>query len=179
MFSDPSKQTKPELIEEVIAAHRAEQSAVDAFDAAAADHLGVNATDLRVMDILTQHEPLTPGELAERTRLTSGAVTAVLDRMEEAGYVRRRHDTADRRRVLVEVSPLAWQRCEEIWGPMAADGQRLMSGYTREELLLILDYLRKGTELNRRHLDRVASPPSRRRVRGVTRAGRRRHAARD
>lgn len=175
MSSDPSKTSKASLIERLFSAHRAEQTAVDALDAAAAEYFGINATDLRVMDILTQHEALTPGELADKTRLTSGAVTAVLDRMEKAGYVKRRHDTADRRRVLIEVSPLAWQLCDEVWGPVSADGQRIMGRYSVAELETILDYLGKATELNRRHLERVAAIEPRRRTRGDGR----RHAGRD
>ncbi|MBM3667272.1 MAG: MarR family transcriptional regulator [Actinobacteria bacterium] len=171
------RRSKEGLIDEISLAIRTQHNQVYAYDDIAASRLGVNRTDLRVMDILTREEPLTAGELADRTRLTTGAVTAVLDRMEETGYVRRRHDPEDRRRVLVEVAPKAWERCAEIWGPLSLDAVELMASYSTSELETILDFFERGNKTQRHHLERVGKLRSRRRARGVTRAGRRRHAS--
>jgi DNA-binding MarR family transcriptional regulator len=65
--------------------------------------LGLNATDLRCLELAWTEEDMTPTRLAELSDLTSGAVTGVLDRLERAGFVRRESDPNDRRRLLVRV----------------------------------------------------------------------------
>jgi DNA-binding MarR family transcriptional regulator len=72
-----------------------------AFDDALADRLGLNATDLRCLELVIAEPGLTAGRLAERATLTTGAVTGVLDRLESAGFVRRQPDPADRRSVTI------------------------------------------------------------------------------
>jgi DNA-binding MarR family transcriptional regulator len=65
------------------------------------------------MDLLNTLGPMTAGELAGRTGLSSGATTRLIDRMERAGYVRRRSDEHDRRCVIVEpVETRTWVRLE-------------------------------------------------------------------
>ena len=66
-----------------------------------AQRVGLGASDGQFMTLLNVHGPLTPGELARHTGMTTGTVTGVLDRLERAGLVERRRDTADRRRVVV------------------------------------------------------------------------------
>ena len=75
------------------------------FHQAIADRLGMHLTDHKCGDILVQTGPITAGELAERTGLTTGAITGVIDRLEKAGFVRRVKDPDDRRRVIIEPLP--------------------------------------------------------------------------
>ena len=63
--------------------------------------LGLNATDLRCLELAGSEADMTPTRLAELSDLTSGAVTGVIDRLEGAGFVRRESDPGDRRRLLV------------------------------------------------------------------------------
>jgi DNA-binding MarR family transcriptional regulator len=86
-------------------AFRAYQTANDNFDQAIADRLGMNRTDMRCVDLIDQAGGMTAGELAKAAGLTSGAVTAVVDRLEKAGMARRVADPSDRRRVRIEVTP--------------------------------------------------------------------------
>src|SRR5262245_29900394 len=72
------------------------------FHQAIADRLGMNVTDHKCADLLERNGPMTAGELAEQTGLTTGAITGVIDRLEQAGFVRRAPDPGDRRRVIVE-----------------------------------------------------------------------------
>src|SRR3954454_453706 len=74
------------------------------FHAAVADRLGVNATDVKCYSILRQTGPITAGELADRTSLTTGAITGVIDRLERAELVRRARDPHDRRRIVLELA---------------------------------------------------------------------------
>src|SRR5262245_65524802 len=110
-----SKRLKSELISEVIAAIRASQTATDAFDHSVADYVGLDRTAYRCLDILDQEGPMTAGRLAERARLSPGATTALLDRLEKRGFARRTRDTEDRRRVLVEIAPELRQRAEALY----------------------------------------------------------------
>lgn len=76
--------------------------AVGLHEAVAAS-LGMNATDLRCLELLAGEPDPTPSRLADMARLTTGAVTGVLDRLEEGGFVRRESDPADRRRIVIRV----------------------------------------------------------------------------
>src|SRR5439155_536756 len=66
---------------------------------------GLSESDIETLEQLIDMGATTAGRLSELTGLTSGAVTRVIDRLEQAGYVRRIPDPADRRRVIVEVVP--------------------------------------------------------------------------
>jgi DNA-binding MarR family transcriptional regulator len=154
-----SRKAKDALIQEVGLEIRAQHNQVDEFDDAAAERMGINRTDLRCLDILGRHELLgeamTAGRLADAAGLTTGAVTALLDRLARAGYVRRVNDPADRRRVIVELTPKAHRRSMEIWGPVAEDAGAMLDRFTVQELTLIRDFLRRGSEMNAEHLARV------------------------
>jgi DNA-binding MarR family transcriptional regulator len=149
-----SKVTRKQLIEELIFEVRAAQSAVDEMDEAACRALGVNRTDGRCLDILDREAPMTAGALAERSGLTTAAVTTVLDRLERAGYARRLRDASDRRRVLVELTPLARERADEIWGPLG-DFRRELGRFTTDQLELLRDFHRRARELNQRRAAEV------------------------
>jgi DNA-binding MarR family transcriptional regulator len=136
-----SKYSRGELIHEFIAAVRASQTATEMLDAAIADYMGINDTDFRCLDILDQEGPMTAGHLAERARLSPGAMTAVLDRLEAKGFARRIRDTEDRRRVLVEVAPELRQRAEELYGT-PEEGAEELSIYSDEQLEFLIGFLR-------------------------------------
>lgn len=133
---------------------RLQQNAYDRFEDAAAAYVGVNRTAMRCMDVLDRVGMLTAGEIAVQTGLTSGAVTAMLDRLERAGLVQRLPDPADRRRVLVRLTARAQQLAAEIYGPIAAELARFEK-YSDAEVALIADFLREGTQALQRHADRV------------------------
>src|SRR5207248_10209509 len=63
----------------------------------------MTVTDMQVMDILDSTGPTTAGQLADLTGLTTGAITGMLNRLEEAGLVRRERDPNDGRRVIVRL----------------------------------------------------------------------------
>ncbi|UQS27458.1 MULTISPECIES: MarR family winged helix-turn-helix transcriptional regulator [Amycolatopsis] len=72
-----------------------------------AEKMGLSATDHKALDLAARADgPLTAGEIAKLTGLSTGAVTGVIDRLERAGFVRRVRDAKDRRKVLVEVLPV-------------------------------------------------------------------------
>src|SRR6516164_2366733 len=90
-----------ELLASLNQAGRQLSTATIMFHQAIADRIGLHPTDLKCADILFVKGPLTAGELAELTGLTTGAITGVIDRLEGAGFARREEDRYDRRRVIV------------------------------------------------------------------------------
>jgi DNA-binding MarR family transcriptional regulator len=82
-------------------------NAVDAVNEQAARQVGVGVSDLACMHELIVDGPLAAGELARRLRLSTGAITHLVDRLVRAGLVTRVRDEDDRRRVLVQVDSAA------------------------------------------------------------------------
>jgi DNA-binding MarR family transcriptional regulator len=161
---EPGRQelaSRQELVSTAAMAARLHQNAYDQFEDTVAEYFGVNRRDMRCLEALDRAGRLTATEIARETGLTSGAVTAMLDRLERAGYVRRLRDEADRRRVLVEMTDQARQRAHEIYGPVAdqvADFDR----YTDDELAVIRDFLEWGSGQLISHAARVDAQRRRR-----------------
>jgi DNA-binding MarR family transcriptional regulator len=168
-----SNYTKSELIAEIRRDVRAAQSAVAAVDHAAAERLGVNATDHRCLDILDQRGPLTAGALADALGLSRSAVTTVLDRLERLRYVRRSANPGDRRQVLVALTPLLYRRSRELYGDGSEVVAALERRYGVEDLALLRDFVRSDRELNERRARRLAKRrPARPRKRARAQRGR-------
>jgi DNA-binding MarR family transcriptional regulator len=102
------------------------QRDIDAFDQAVAERVGLSRTDFRCLDLVLEQAiagtPATPRRLAEAAGLTPSTITSVLDRLEAAGYVRRVREQANRRQVLLQLTPTFARVTEEIFGPVAAEG---------------------------------------------------------
>jgi len=145
---------KQQIFEELLAEVRRSQSATARFDRAVADAAGLNLTDMGCLDFLGQLGPMTAGRLAELTGLSSGAMTAALDRLERSGYARRVRDAHDRRRVLVELTDKVDQ-IDAFYAEHAALGGRLRDEYTTEQLQLLLQFVRQGREFNERRAAEV------------------------
>ncbi|HTR76250.1 MAG TPA: MarR family transcriptional regulator [Solirubrobacterales bacterium] len=142
-----SRPTKLELIQELIEAVRANQLATDKMDEAAARGLGVNRTDARCLDIVERLGPISAGGLATEAGLTTGAVTAVIDRLVDKEYLRRVADPDDRRRVLIEVTERLEQRAGRYYAPLAAQAFPMLSRHTLAELETIVGFLEESTEM--------------------------------
>ena len=142
------------MIQELIAAIRASQTATDAFDHAVADYVGLDRAAYRCLDILDQEGPMTAGRLAERARLSPGAMTALLDRLEKRGFARRTRDTKDRRRVLVEVTPELRQMAAQVYGT-PDEGANALAAYTTEQLEFLLGFLRGNVAYQEERMRRL------------------------
>jgi DNA-binding MarR family transcriptional regulator len=83
-------------------------------------------------------------------------VTAVIDRLDRAGFAKRVPDENDRRKVNVEVTPAFYERAAEIWGPAARDWQDSLAGrFTAAELETIGSFLDLVGEMTARHAERI------------------------
>jgi DNA-binding MarR family transcriptional regulator len=132
-----------ELISEI----RRSQAANQRFDRAVADAVGLNLTDMGCIDVLSQQGPMTAGQLAQHTGLSSGAMTTAIDRLESAGLARRARDEQDRRRVLVELTEAA-STLDRFYVQHVAASERLYREYTAAEMELLLGFVRDGREFN-------------------------------
>src|SRR6059058_2904988 len=123
---------------------------------AAADRIGINATDLNCLNILSFSGRMTAGELARATGLTTASITGVLDRLEEGGFVRRERDPKDRRRVIVTLNPGPGLReIGPTFGPLVRAWREAAAGYSDEDLRLLLDFQLKLEQIVRDQLARL------------------------
>ncbi|MFD1545221.1 MarR family winged helix-turn-helix transcriptional regulator [Nonomuraea guangzhouensis] len=111
---------------------------------ASAEAAGLNATDYYALNLLDLAGPLTSGELAAQTGLTTGATTRLIDRLEKGGNVRRVQDPADRRKVIVEAAGQPESLDEVLAGTRRRLGE-LLSGYSEEESAILFDFFHRAS----------------------------------
>jgi DNA-binding MarR family transcriptional regulator len=118
------------------------------FSQLIASKAGLNSTDNECLDYLMLNGPSTAGQLSAFSGLTTGAVTAVIDRLEKAGYVHREHDKADRRRVMVipndekinqDIMPHA--------APMALSVAQLSEEFSDADLETVIRFIKRSNEM--------------------------------
>jgi DNA-binding MarR family transcriptional regulator len=150
-----SKDSKIKIIGEIGELARQSSLATDLYDEAVSAALGVNRTDLRVLDILERSGPLPAGKLAARSGLSPGAMTASIDRLEGAGHVVRVRDEADRRRVTIEITPATRERAWELYRPVNEAYDAALSGLTVADLERIREYWSRTLEAAEAQLARL------------------------
>lgn len=113
---------------------------------AVAQRLGLNVTDLTCMGHIlgAGSDPMTAGELAVRADVTTGAITGVVNRLESAGFVSRRADPADRRRVRVVAQESAARRIYEVYEPFYARLGTVFADYSPDEIAVLSDWLTRA-----------------------------------
>lgn len=112
---------------------------------------GMHATDvralLRVLEAARDGQSVGPGWLGTELNLTSASVTALVDRLERVGHLRRVRDTADRRRVVLDVGASAQGVGYEFFGPLNARMIAAMDDFGDDELAAIDRFLRRMDEI--------------------------------
>ena len=122
-----------------------------------ARRLNLNVTDLTCFAYVLEagEDLLTAGDLAERAHVTTGAVTGILNRLERAGYITRRPDPNDRRRVRVAAEPSAVARAHALYGPYYARLAALIADYSPDEVALLSDWFTRQGRLAREYMDEI------------------------
>ncbi|MFF1379615.1 MarR family transcriptional regulator [Streptomyces sp. NPDC058308] len=120
-----------------------------------AKNLGLSVTDLVCFAYILRagDSPVTAGDLAGRAHVTTGAVTGILNRLERGGFVTRRPDPTDRRRVRVTALPDAAERVRSVYEPYNARLADLFAEYTPEEIALLTDWCTRAGTLARTYLE--------------------------
>lgn len=135
--------------------HKSTLSGVFFFQAVA-ERSGLNPTDLLGVALLSSRGPLTAGGLAEAMRLTTGAVTGVVNRLERAGYVRRAPDPTDGRRVIVAPVAEALERVGAgFLSPPQSTIATLLAPYSDHDLAVLLDFMRRANAFTEAEIARL------------------------
>ncbi|GGP91419.1 MarR family winged helix-turn-helix transcriptional regulator [Streptosporangium pseudovulgare] len=148
----------PESRADAGAIYRRYLSAVMLHGHASAKACDLGATDLYALNLLELEGPMTPGVLGARAGLTTGPTTRMIDRLEEAGYVRRTPSPDDRRKVIVE--PIGRPvRLDEVMTPAREEVGKILRGYSPEQLDVLFDYFTRAAEAYRQAVDDLHATP--------------------
>jgi len=116
------------------------------FHEAVAAKLGLHGTDVKVLR-LVEATPRAPSELATELGLTNAALTAVVDRLESAGFATRVRDAHDRRRITVHVVPAKMRKLDKLYDGQRAAMAKLLGRYDASEWSAIADFLERTAEV--------------------------------
>ena len=158
-WGEPAAGTSAErhrLESDFLLAMRQAGSIMQLLGQVSAERIGINVTDLNCLNIVALTGPMTAGDLARATGLTTASITGVLDRLEQGGFIRRERDPKDRRRVIVNVK--AGRGLREIgltFGPLVKAWRATAGSYSDEELRLLLEFQRKLEDIVRGQLARL------------------------
>jgi len=134
-------------------------TAVVLFHEAIGARLGLNAADHKALDLIDRDGPLAPSELATRLGLTRPAVTAMVDRLERAGYLRRSPDHADRRRIALQLCDDRDPALAETYAALGRALSRGLASYRATEQAAILSFLAAATATLRTQTQRLSAAP--------------------
>lgn len=126
------------------------------FHQAIANLVGVSPTDLKCLDYVDRMGEVTAGDLARITGLTTGAITAAIDRLEKAGLARRERSEEDRRKVFIRLcqSP-AMARIAPFYEGLARESAQMVTRYSTDQLETIKDFCERCIEIMRRQTEAV------------------------
>jgi DNA-binding MarR family transcriptional regulator len=135
------------LIQRVLMAVAEYGAHLTLFRNAISEWVGLNPTDMESLRLLFLNGVSTPSQLARHTGLTSGATTAMLDRLEKAGLIERRPNPNDRRGTLIVPSQSAGEKAASWFVSARRAQDELISTYSEEELEVIADVFERFTKL--------------------------------
>ncbi len=127
----------------------------------AAARAGLTVTDMQVIDILDSTGPATAGQLADLTGLTTGAITGMLNRLEEAGLVQRERDPNDGRKVIVRLTHGKDKMHEigPIFDSVGKAWDEIVARYDDEQLAFLLEFLQCSNAISRQEIFRLREAP--------------------
>ena len=142
-----AKLTKTDLKTQALLAVRDYGVNLTQFRNAMSEWAGLNVTDMECLRLLFQKGIATPSELSRFTGLTSGATTAMLDRLEKAGLIERRPNPNDRRGTLIAPAQSSATKAAS-WFESARKAQdELISSYSESDMEIIADAFERFTKL--------------------------------
>lgn len=159
----PHEPARASAITDLMRAGRENSRLSMVFRYAIADRLGVTVSDLECLDFLADVGSATAGQVAARTNLTTGAVTSMLRRLQQAGYITAERDPADRRRTIVTIRPERIAELDRPYERFAERARRLVEGYSVEEVMLLVRHFGRLQELYLTELERLRSGDTARR----------------
>lgn len=135
-------------------------TAIVLFEESIASKLNLNATDWRCLGIILKGSNITAKTLTEETNLTTGAITGIIDRLENKKFVQRKKNPSDRRSIIIE--PLITYKdlskmVDPIFGSFGREMGLLFSNYNQDEIILILNFLKKFTDIIKNETKKMKS----------------------
>lgn len=112
---------------------QAEIAAVLAYTASVARRMDLGISEIAALEHLQGAGELTPGQLGGLLSMTSGAVTALVDRLVAGGYVERVPNPRDRRSSLLRPTPTGTKKGMEHLYPLAVEVRRIVGDLSEEE----------------------------------------------
>ncbi len=141
------KVTRSELHEQVIRGAREYGISTVLFRNIVGERLGVNVTDMECLGLLFFRGIATPSELARHTGLSSGATTAMLDRLERSGLIERRPNPNDRRGTLIVLRKSGVERVGPWFASVRKAQDELLSTYSEKELENLRDFFDRSANM--------------------------------
>jgi len=138
---------KKDLVEKVILGARQYGISNVLFRNMIGERLELNVTDMECLGLLFHKGLATPSELARHTGLTSGAATAMLDRLEKSGLIERRPNPNDRRGILIVLLDSGKEKVEPWFASARQAQNELVSSYTEAQLELLSDFFERSTKM--------------------------------
>ena len=152
------RKSKNELAEEIVARLvRRHSTAVLLLHHAVAERLGIGASDHQCLDLLHERGAMTASELAAITGLTTGAITGVVARLENAGFLRREPDPHDRRKQVLKPAMERIRDIHAVFDPIRKDAAALLERFDSDQLAAIADFLAQITDTAHRHVALLGS----------------------
>ena len=144
--------------EELSQATRRLDVALVKLNAALGRRLHLSHPELMAITHISSEGVLGPSELAHRIDVTTGAVTALVDRLAERGHLERSAHPADRRKLLLTVTPRARDEVLRHVLPLDRDVRALASTFSEDERRVIGRYLEELTAIIERHAEEEPAP---------------------
>lgn len=129
--------SRAELVDAVLAAGREVGAAAVFFHSAVAARFGFGPTDVKVLDLLQRHGPMTPKTLGELTSMAPASITGVTKRLGDKGFVRLRSHPDDGRRRLIEFDPTAMAQMGPLYAGLQETLTEMLDDYTDDELAVL------------------------------------------
>lgn len=142
-----TKSTKTDLKKRALMAVRDYGVNLTLFRNAMSEWAGLNVSDMECLRLLFQKGITTPSELARYTGLTSGATTAMLDRLEKAGLIERRPNPDDRRGTLIAPAQSSAEKAASWFESTRIAQDELISSYSERELEIIANAFERFANL--------------------------------
>lgn len=147
---------RKELIQRINQEGRRMSTITMIFHQAVAEAAGLSGTDHKYLDLIMENGEMTAGELAERTRLTTGAITGIVDRLEKQNLVKRRRDKDDRRKVfIVPQHENAYKKLAPVFQSLVDGFETFYNQFSDEELLTVEKYLKECSEFFKEKTDEL------------------------
>lgn len=143
MPTDDSKN----LMQQVIVNGRENGISYALFRNAIGKKMGLSSTDFSCLDLLFYRGVSNPSELAKYTGLSSGSTTAMLDRLEKVGLIKRKLNPNDRRGTLIVIDKLGAKKFSPLFMSAREAQDALLSSFSAAELKIVSRYFKTSAAM--------------------------------